>query len=59
MIVSRKEGREEGREEERKLLARKALNNNISINDIIKITGLTHDEIEALRDSPVPIDDKS
>ena len=59
MIVSGKEGREEGREEERKLLAKKALINNISINDIVKITGFTHEEIEALRDSAIPIDNKS
>ncbi len=42
------EGIEKGRIEEQKILAKKMLEENININTIIKITGLTKEEIEKL-----------
>jgi predicted transposase/invertase (TIGR01784 family) len=47
--VSREEGREEGHIEERIEVAKKALSKGLSISLISTLTGLTADEIEALR----------
>ena len=43
------EGREEGREEERYDIARNALLMNLSIDEISKLTRLTHEEVNHLR----------
>jgi predicted transposase/invertase (TIGR01784 family) len=55
MLTARREGRAEGRAEGEKAkayaIAKKALLNNIFIDDIVDITGLTRDEIENLSDA--------
>ncbi|GHT94773.1 hypothetical protein AGMMS49545_16610 [Betaproteobacteria bacterium] len=44
----REEGREEGRTEERLAFARKLLNRNHSIEEIIEYTGISRAEIQSL-----------
>lgn len=46
--TSREEGREEGREEERYEIAREMKKENLSIDQIIRFTGLSKEEIEKL-----------
>ncbi|MBO5348312.1 MAG: hypothetical protein J6A89_00600, partial [Clostridia bacterium] len=48
MSKARKEGKEEGREEQKNIIAKKMLAEKIDIKLIIKITGLTKEEIESL-----------
>lgn len=48
MAKARKEGKEEGKKEAKKEYAKKMLAENMDINLIIKITGLTKEEIENL-----------
>ena len=45
------EARDIGRSEERFTIARNALSMKMAIDDIIKLTGLTRTEVEALRDA--------
>jgi predicted transposase/invertase (TIGR01784 family) len=47
--IGREEGLEKGREEERRALARKALAENLSVETIRIITGLSEAEIQSLR----------
>jgi predicted transposase/invertase (TIGR01784 family) len=48
MEQGREEGREEGIEQNKLDIAKKMLNKNMDINDIIELTGLTKETIEKL-----------
>ena len=50
-LEGRQEGRQEGKVEGIQLIARNALQMNIPVDDIAKMTGLTHDEINDLGNS--------
>ena len=45
----RETGRKEGQEEERKQIARNMLEQNMPVKDIIVCTGLTQEQIQALK----------
>ena len=46
-------GRDEGKNEMQKIIVRNMLNQNMKIEDIIKITGLTKEEIEKLKEKQI------
>ena len=51
LAKGRKEGREEGREEERNSIVLKMLQNNLPVQTICDVTGLSLEEVTKLKES--------
>ena len=51
LAKGRKEGREEGREEERNNIVLKMLQNNLPVQTICDVTGLSLEEVTKLKES--------
>ena len=51
LAKGRKEGREEGREEERNNIVLKMLQNNLPVQTICDVTGLSLEEVAKLKES--------